>query len=239
MRTSVSRFALWITLGMPRVCDTILPVPDHEHYHRTAMTYTSGKWNLSYALLRALLVTGCALGSSILPTVSRADTAGAAEEICLPKGIYPTIGGGTTIFSYDNTCFSRPVTKTFPWEKKVARANKNAQDTFNGQRVVRYDYHDALYHCAKRHMRLPTAEELTALFVYANTGNSAAEGSKYAIVAPKNDVRYSGGLYGWGGSTTYWSHRFAGKGFHKVVNLENGRVSIHDDSRGNYVSCVH
>jgi len=241
MQASMSLFPLRITLGTARVCDAIpvVPLTDHEHYHRTAMTYASGKWNLRYALLRALLIPVVALSSSILPTAARANATVAADEICLPKGTYPMIGGGTTVFSHDQTCFSRPVTKTFPWEKKIARANKNVQDKFNGARVVRYDYHDALYHCAKRHMRLPTVEELTALFVYGNTGNNAAMGSKYAIVAPKNDLHYPGGLYGWGGSTTYWSHTFAGKGFHKVVNLENGRVSIHDDSRGNYVSCVH
>ena len=35
-----------------------------------------------------------------------------------------------------------------------------------------------------------------------------------------------------------WSHTFAGKGFHKVVNLDNGRASIDYDSRRSYVSCV-
>jgi len=203
------------------------------------MTYASGKWNLRNARARALLISVVVFSSSLLPTAARANAMVAAEEICLPKGTYPMIGGGTTVFSHDQTCFSRPVTKTFPWEKKIPRANKNASDKFNGARVVRYDYHDALYHCAKRHMRLPAVEELTALFVYGNTGNNAATGSKYAIVAPKDDSRYPGGLYGWGGSSTYWSHTFAGKGFHKIVNLENGEVSIHDDSRTNYVSCVH
>ncbi len=60
----------------------------------------------------------------------------------------------------------------------------------------------------------------------------------YAIVAQKGDSHYSGGLYGWGGGSLYWSHTFAGKGFHKVINLSNGRVSIYDDSRVGYVSCV-
>ncbi|MDN7180242.1 hypothetical protein M0D69_20010 [Caballeronia sp. SEWSISQ10-4 2] len=88
-------------------------------------------------------------------------------------------------------------------------------------------------------MRLPAVEELTALFVYANPGDNAAPGSQYAIVAPKDDSRYPGGLYGWGGGSTYWSHTFAGKGSHKVVNLKNGRVSIYYNSRTSYVSCVH
>jgi len=121
-----------------------------------------------------------------------------AEEICMPKGTYPTTGDGTTTFSRDRTCFSRPVTNPFPWEKKIPHANKRAQDSFNGARVMQYDYHDALYHCAKLHMRLPTVEELTALFVYGNTGNNSAPGGKYAIVAAKDESRYPGGLYGWG-----------------------------------------
>jgi len=147
------------------------------------------------------------------------------------------IGGGTTVFSH-KTCFSRPVTIAYPWEKKIARAKQSAPDPFNGARVVRYDYHDALYHCAKRHMRLPTVEEMKALYVYANSGSSTATGSKNAIVAPKNDSRYPGGLYGWGGGSIYWSHTFVGNGVHKVVNLSNGRVSIYHDQHRSYVSCV-
>ena len=203
------------------------------------MTYASGKWNLKSALSRALLTAGVVLGSSLSPTAVRANPMVAAEEICMPKGTYPMTRGGATVFSHDQTCFSRPVSNTFPWEKKIPRANSNTADQFNGARVVRYDYHDALYQCAKRHMRLPAVEELSALFVYANTGNNAATGSKYAIVAPENDSRYPGGLHGWGGSSTYWSHTVAGRGFHEVVNLENGRVSIYYDSRTGYVSCVH
>jgi hypothetical protein len=202
------------------------------------MTYASGKWHPRFALFRALLTSVVVLGSSLSPAAARANAMVAAEEICMPKGTYPMSGGGAAVFSHDQTCFSRPVTSTFPWEKKIPRANKSAPDQFNGARVVRYDYHDALYHCAKRHMRLPTVEELTALFVYGNTGNNAVTGSKYAIVAPKNDLRHPGGLYGWGGSSTYWSHTFAGKGAHKVVNLGDGRVSIYYDSHRSYVSCV-
>jgi hypothetical protein len=211
---------------------------DHEHNYLTAMTFASGKWNLRFVLLRALLTAVPVLSSSLSPAAARADAMVATEEICMPEGTYPMIGGGTTVFSHNKTCFSRPVTNTYPWEKKVPRAKKSAPDPFNGARVVRYDYHDALYHCAKRHMRLPTVEELKALFAYANTGNSAATGSKYAIIAPKNDSRYPGGLYGWGGGSIYWSHTLAGKGFHKVVNLSNGRVSIYYDSHKSYVSCV-
>ena len=124
------------------------------------MTYASGKWNLRFALPRALLTAGFVLGSSLLPPAARANAMVTAEEICLPKGTYPMIGGGTTIFSHEQTCFSRPVTNTFAWEKRIPRANKSAVDQFNGARVVRYDYHDALYQCAKRHMRLPAVEEL-------------------------------------------------------------------------------
>ena len=203
------------------------------------MTYACGKRNPRYALLRTLLIAVVVLSSSLSPAAARASAIVAAEEICMPKGTYPTTGDGTTVFSHDQTCFSRPVTNFFPWEKKIPRANRSTQDQFNRARVVRYDYHDALYHCAKRHMRLPAVEELAALFVYGNTGNNSAPGSKYAIVAPKDDLRYPGGLYGWGGSSTYWSHTIAGKGFHKVVNLENGRVSIYYDSHKSYVSCVH
>jgi hypothetical protein len=208
------------------------------------MTYASEKWDPKYALSRALLIAVAVVSSSLLPTAAWANAMVAAEEICMPKGTYPTgtyptTGDSTTTFSRDQTCFSRPVTNPFPWEKKIPRANKRTQDSFNGARVMQYDYHDALYHCAKRHMRLPTVEELTALFVYGNTGNNSAPGGQYAIVAAKDDPRYPGGLYGWGGSSTYWSHTFAGKGFHKVVNLENGRVSTYYDSHRRYVSCVH
>jgi hypothetical protein len=104
--------------------------------------------------------------------------------------------------------------------------------------VVQYDYHDALYHCVKRKMRLPTGKELSALFLYANTYNGQAKESHNAIAAPGNDVRYPGGVYGWGGGSTCWSHTFAGKGFHKVVDLSNGRVSTNQNSHRGYVSCV-
>jgi hypothetical protein len=202
------------------------------------MIYASGKWNLRSALLQGSTAV-FVLGSSLCSTTAHANAMVAAEEICMPEGTYPTTGGATTIFSHEKTCFSRPVTDTFAWEKKIPRANRSTQDQFNKAQVVRYDYHDALNHCARRHMRLPTVEELKALFVYGNPGNNSAPGSKYAIVAPKDDLRYPGGLYGWGGSSSYWSHTFAGKGFHKVVNLENGRVSSNYDSHASYVSCVH
>ncbi|SAL02378.1 hypothetical protein AWB81_06210 [Caballeronia arationis] len=156
----------------------------------------------------------------------------------MPEGTYPMHGGGTTVFSLQN-CFSRPVRDTDPREIRIPRAKKSPRDAFNGARVSRYDYHDALYHCVKRHMRLPTVEELTALFVYANRDSSSATASKNAIVAPKDDARYPGGLYGWGGSSEYWSHTFAGNGKHKVVDLRDGRVTINHDPQRAYVSCVH
>jgi hypothetical protein len=199
--------------------------------------FASGKWNLGFTLLRAVLTAVPVLISSLSPAAARADTMVATEEICMPEGTYPMPGGGTTVFSR-KTCFSRPVTNAYSWEKKIPRAKLSAPDPFNGARQVRYDYHDALYHCAKSHMRLPTVEELKALFNYANSANSTATGSKYAIVAPKDDSRYPGGLYGWGGGSMYWSHSFGGKGFHKVVNLGNGGVSIDHDSHSGYVSCV-
>jgi len=212
---------------------------DLRYQHRYARSglqpLVSGRWNLRFVLLRVLLPAVPILISSLSPAAARADAMVATEEICMPEGTYPMIGGGTTVFSY-KSCFSRPVTNTYPWEKKIPRTKMSAPDPFNGARVVRYDYHDALYHCAKRHMRLPTVEELKALFAYAN---SAATGSKYAIVAPKNDSRYPDGLYGWGGGSIYWSHTFAGKGFHEVVNLSNGRVSIYYDSHRSYVSRIH
>jgi hypothetical protein len=46
-----------------------------------------------------------------------------------------------------------------------ATRKQSAPDPFNGVRVVRYDYHDALYHCAKRDMRLPTVDETEGRFV--------------------------------------------------------------------------
>jgi hypothetical protein len=198
---------------------------------------TSGKRSLGSVLLRALLTAVPVLISGLSPAVARADATVVTDKICMPEGTYPMTGGGTTVFPH-KTCFSRPVTKAYPWEKKIARAKQSAPDPFNGARVVRYDYHDAQYHCAKPDMRLPTVEELKALFAYANTANSTAAGSKYAIVAPQNDSRYADGLYGWGGGSMYWSHTFAGRGFHKVVNLVNGGVSIDHGSHRNYVSCV-
>jgi hypothetical protein len=201
------------------------------------MTFASGKWNLRTVLLRALVAAVPVLSLSLSHAAAQADPMVATEEICMPEGTYPMIGGGTTVFSHDRTCFSRPATN-YPSEKKVLRAKQSAPDTFNGARVVRYDYHDALYNCVKRDMRLPTVEELKALFAYANRGNSTATGSKYAIVAPKGDSRYPGGLYGWRGGSRYWSHTRAGNGVHKVVDLSNGRVSIDHDPHRSYVSCV-
>jgi hypothetical protein len=202
------------------------------------MTFACGKWNLRFVLLPALSTAIPVLSLSLAPVEAWAQAPVATEEICMPEGTYPMIGGGTTVFSRDKTCFSRPATTPYPWEKKIARAKKSAPDPFNGARVVRYDYHDALYHCAKRRMRLPTVEELKAVFAFANSGNGTATGSKYAIVAPKDDSRYPDGLYGWGGGSVYWSHTFAGKGVHKVVNLADGQVSVDHDSNRRYVSCV-
>jgi hypothetical protein len=202
------------------------------------MTFTSGKWYLRFVLLRVLLTAVSVMGSGLSYAAAPTDAVVANEEICMAKGTYSMIGGGTTVFSHDKTCFSRPVTTPYPWEKKIARAKRSAPDTFSGARIIRYDYHDALYHCEKRHMRLPAVEELKALFVYANADNGTAAASRYAIVAPKNDSRYPGGLYGWGGASNYWSHTFAGNGFHKVVNLSNGQVSGYYDSRVGYVTCV-
>lgn len=201
------------------------------------MTYTVGKRALRSMSLRGLLSAASLLWWSISLAAAPMDATVAAEEICMPEGTYPMVGGGTTVFS-SKICFSRPVTDTDPREIRVPRAKKSATDTFNGVRVVRYDYHDALYHCVKRHMRLPTVEELKALFEYANAGNTTATESKYGIVALKSDPRYPDGLYGWGGSSIYWSHTFAGKRIHKVINLTNGRVSNYHDPHRSYVSCV-
>lgn len=202
------------------------------------MTITSGKWHLRFMLFRVLLTAVLVSGSDLSYAAATADASVATEKICMAKGIYPMIGGGTTAFSRESTCFSRPVTTPYAWEKKIARAKRNAPDTFSEARIVQYDYHDALYHCTKRKMRLPTVEELKALFVYANADNSKATANRYAIVAPANDSRFPGGLYGWGGASLYWSHTFAGKGFHKVVNLSDGRVSVSHDSHVGYVSCA-
>lgn len=144
------------------------------------------------------------------------------------------IGGGETVFSHDQTCFSRP--PDYANRDKGIRGQPGAPDRFTASRIVRYNYHDALYHCARRHMRLPTVEELKALVAYANTGNGMA--SAYAIVASKGDSRYPGGLYGWGGGSPYWTNTFAGSGFRKVVDLSSGRVGIDSTSHRAYVSCV-
>jgi hypothetical protein len=150
---------------------------DLRYQHRYARSglqpLVSGRWNLRFVLLRVLLPAVPILISSLSPAAARADAMVATEEICMPEGTYPMIGGGTTVFSY-KSCFSRPVTNIYPWEKKIPRTKMSAPDPFNGARVVRYDYHDALYHCAKRHMRLPTVEELKALFAYANSAATGA-----------------------------------------------------------------
>jgi hypothetical protein len=205
---------------------------------RTAMTSTGRRWIRGLMLLRVLMAAVPFLDPSFSDAATMPAATADAEKICMPEGTYPMIGGGTTAFSRSKTCFSRPVSKRYSWEEKVPRAQSSATDTFSGARVARYDYHDALYQCSKRGMRLATLEELKALFAYANSTNSAGMGGGYAIVAQKGDSHYSGGLYGWGGASVYWSHTFAGKGFHKVINLSNGRVSIYDDSRVGYVSCV-
>jgi hypothetical protein len=205
---------------------------------RTAMTFTSRKWIRGFMLFRVLLTVLPFLNPSSSGAATTSDTIVDTEEICMSEGTYPMIGGGATVFSHNKTCFSRPVNNRYSWEKKILRAPRSAPDTFSGARVVRYDYHDALHQCSKRDMRLPTLEELKALFAYANAANTAVTGSRYAIVAPKDDPHYPGGLYGWGGASVYWSHTFAGKGFHKVVNLSDGRVSIYHDSGVGYVSCV-
>lgn len=200
------------------------------------MTYASAHWSKGIVALWALLPVLSAVGANPNSATTRADLRGTAGEICVPKGRYPTGGGGETLFANDR-CFSQPVTNPYPWEKKSSRARK--ADPFNGARIVQYDYHDALYHCAKRDMRLPTIAELSALFAYANRGNGATNGPAYAIVASSNDSRYPGGLHGWGGGSKYWSHTFAGNGRHRVIDMGTGRVSIDHDVNRRYVSCVH
>jgi hypothetical protein len=202
------------------------------------MTFASRKWIKGLMLFRVLLTAVPFLNSSSSDAATTPDVVVDTREICMPAGTYPMIGGGSTVFSHNKTCFSRPVTTRYSWEKKIPGARRSPPDTFSGARVAQYDYHDALYQCSKRDMRLPTLEELKALFAYANKTDGAAMRSSYAIVAPKSDSHYAGGVYGWGGASVYWSHTFAGKGFHKVVNLSDGRVSIYHDSRVGYVSCV-
>jgi hypothetical protein len=202
------------------------------------MTFASRKWIRGFVVFRVLLTAVPLLNPSSSDAATMPDATVDTEEICMPEGTYPMVGGGSTVFSHNKTCFSRPVTKRYSWENKIPGARRSAPDTFSQVRVAQYDYHDALYQCSKRNMRLPTLEELKALFAYANKTDGAAMKSSYAIVAPKGDSHYAGGVYGWGGASVYWSHTFAGNGFHKVVNLSDGRVSIYHDSRVGYVSCV-
>lgn len=107
--------------------------------------FASRKWSLRSVLLRVLLTAAPVLISSLSAAAAQTDPMVATEEICMSEGTYPMTGGGTTVFSR-RTCFSRPVTIAYPWEKKIARAKRSAPDPFNGARVVRYDYHDAQYH---------------------------------------------------------------------------------------------
>ncbi len=157
------------------------------------------------------------------------------EDICLPAGTFPMIGGGATVLSHP-TCFSPPATHLYPWETKHRSATRDAKDQFSGTRIVRYNFHDALYQCTKRRMRLPSVDELRALVAYA----TAADGKQdtYSIVALQNDARYPGGRYGWGGASYYWTNTLAGTGYRKVVDLKEGRVRIDHSSHRAYVSCV-
>ena len=202
------------------------------------MFLTSEKCNPPFVPLGTLIAAALVLIPALSLASEPAGAIGKSEEICMPKGTYPMADGGTTVFSHDSTCFRPAATRIYPWERKISRATMSPPDPYNGARVVRYDYHDALYHCTHLHMRLPTVEELKALFAYANKANNAAMGSRYAIVAGEGDSRFSGGVYGWGGGSVYWSNTFAGTGHRKVVDLGTGRVGISRDSQLNYVSCA-
>jgi hypothetical protein len=198
----------------------------------------SRTWDRGSLLIRASLIAVSAMTCSASDAAATPDAIAGVGQICMPAGTYRMAGGGATVFSQEKTCFSRPVTNRYRWEKKAAQAKRSVPDNFSGTRVARYDYQDALYQCAHRRMRLPTVQELGALFAYVNAANGATAGSRYAIVAPANDPRYPGGIYGWGGASAYRSHTFAGNGLHKVVNLGDGRISIFHDSQAGYVSCV-
>jgi hypothetical protein len=80
----------------------------------TAMTITIGKWTAEFVLIPVSLAAMPLLASSLSVAATPADPQLSADEICMPKATYPTTDGGTTVFSHDMTCFTRPVTNTFP-----------------------------------------------------------------------------------------------------------------------------
>ncbi|WP_206997092.1 hypothetical protein [Trinickia mobilis] len=151
----------------------------------------------------------------------------------MPPGNYPVADRADLVLR-SPLCFSPPARVAQGGKATLGRSVK--RDSFSGTAVGGYTYGEAVHYCLERHMRLPSTDELKALVGYAN-GPEHPHGG-YAIVASKDDERYPGGVYGWGGQLAYWSSTFGGSRFHHVVWLTDGRGGPYHDSHRAYVSCV-
>jgi hypothetical protein len=78
-------------------------------------------------LFRVLLTAVPFLNSSSSDAATTPDVVVDTREICMPAGTYPMIGGGSTVFSHNKTCFSRHVTTRYSWEKKIPGARRSPQ----------------------------------------------------------------------------------------------------------------
>ncbi|RKP43600.1 hypothetical protein D7S89_25515 [Trinickia fusca] len=185
-------------------------------------------------MAEALLVGIVSLTLSIAPGRAHGQLPEpAAGSICMPLGNYPVAGSADLVLR-SPLCFSPPAPAARGGKAGLGR--RVDRDSFSGTTVGGYTYGDAVHYCLERHMRLPSTDELKALVGYAN-GPEHPHGG-YAIVASKDNKRYPGGVYGWGGQLAYWSSTFGGTRFHHVVWLTDGRDAPYHDSHRAYISCV-
>jgi hypothetical protein len=153
-----------------------------------------------------------------------------AGSICMPPGKYP-VAGSADLALRTQRCFSPPAPQA-----QGGKAGGVKRDSYSGTTVGGYTYDEAVHYCLDRQMRLPSSDELKALVSYANGPDHPHGG--YAIVAPKDDTRHPGGMYGWGGQLGYWTSTFGGRRLHHVVQLTDGRGGPYHDSHRAYVTCV-
>ena len=156
-----------------------------------------------------------------------------AGGICLPAGTYPVPGSADLVLS-TSRCFSPPAQQELGGKGSVGRRVK--RDSFSGTAVGGYTYGEGVHYCLDHHMRLPSSDELKALVGYAN-GSEHPNGGN-AIVASKDNTRYPGGVYGWGGQLGYWTSTSGGSRIHHIVQLTDGRGGPYHDSHLAYVTCV-
>jgi hypothetical protein len=179
----------------------------------------------------ALTVGLAALILAVAPGRTHAQTPEPpAGSICLPPGKYPVVGSAALELGTQR-CFIPPAPRA-----PGGKAGGLQRDSYSGTNVGGYTYEEAVHYCLERQMRLPSSDELKALVGYANGPDHPHGG--YAIVAAKDDTRYPGGVYGWGGRLGYWSSTFGGRRLHHVVQLTDGRGGPYHDSHLAYVTCV-